>query len=462
MYQARESVLTDDIENIDVKNPAEIFIIPHKDNYIIFAPLKQIAFIGNKQMVNMIAREQTENNSTGNKPAKEFVDKLGLLLPDALPEEDLSDFSYEPITVVLMMGNKCNLRCVYCYANSGERASEKMTWEIARIGIDIVAKNAQTRGLDSFELSFHGGGEPTANWQVLKKSVEYARKKPIRSIVSMASNGIMSRAKRRFVAENFDGISLSFDGLPHIQNMQRPTINGKPSFPILEKTIKAFDHSGLAYGIRMTVMPKHINLLVKMVEFVCENTGAGHIQVEPVFPEGRGKNEVWTDKALSIFAEQYPEALSIAQKNSREFFYSGATPDSITNRFCTAAVDALVLLPSGDISSCFEIHSRRHSKADDYIFGKIVKDKVLISKDKWKSVIARTGNSIEYCQDCFCLYSCAGDCMSKTFSGSSPDLFSPSWRCQINRELSKQKLLHNIALGKGLWLGQKEKGGCHE
>lgn len=80
---------------------------------------------------------------------------------------------------VLLMTNQCQLRCVYCYAAAGELPHEALTTEQGRAAIDIVCQNAITLHQPQFEISFHGGGEPTFAWQVLKECATYARQKPL-------------------------------------------------------------------------------------------------------------------------------------------------------------------------------------------------------------------------------------------------------------------------------------------
>jgi len=50
-----------------------------------------------------------------------------------------------------------------------------MSIETARRGIDFAAGNAAKRTLPYFEVGYHGGGEPTMNWNVLTSSFDYAR-----------------------------------------------------------------------------------------------------------------------------------------------------------------------------------------------------------------------------------------------------------------------------------------------
>jgi uncharacterized protein len=360
---------------------------------------------------------------------------------------------YQPLCIVLFLTNQCNLRCIYCYAKGGELPSARMRLELACKAIDIGEKNALDRKADAFEVSFHGGGEPSLNWETLKRIVAYARKKRVRAHVSASSNGCFNGEKRDFVVNNFDGLSLSFDGPQDIQDRQRPTKSGNGSFGVVMRTIKELDRHSFPYRVRMTVTRDSARSLARMVSFVCNETGAESIQVEPAFPRGRGMKQALTNGAVVEFLGQFQEAYSIASAGKRDFFYSGATL-AISNRFCSAATEALVVLPEGQISACFEITNPVYAKAKEFILGKIGKDKVVFNEPLWRKIAGRSSDRIGYCEDCFCRWHCAGDCLSKTFCSSRKDRFSPSWRCRINQDLTKFLLLEKISQNNGIWLGQ--------
>ena len=91
-----------------------------------------------------------------------------------------------------MLTNLCNLRCTYCYAEGGERPIQNMPHELAFQTIDLAAANAEKAGRSHFALVFHGGGEPTQNWDLLTRSVDHAKSKPLQCGISMSSNGVWS------------------------------------------------------------------------------------------------------------------------------------------------------------------------------------------------------------------------------------------------------------------------------
>ena len=281
---------------------SEIFAIPFRGQFIVYAPFKRIAFIGNREFLNALSKSLKGDRSTDD--AQKFLDATGVLHADLeiFPKEKIN---YKPTGAVLFLNNQCNLKCVYCYADSNSFFPEKMDLETALQAIDIVSKNAAEKKLNYFEVSFHGGGEPTLNWEILEKSVIYARKKPVSPLISASTNGYLSCRKRLFIIDNFDGLSLSFDGPADIQNKQRPALRGKESFFKVMKFVNKLDAKSFNYGIRMTVTKESISDLVRMVSFICDETGVKNIQIEPAFPQGRGISEALGSREIGEFIDEF-------------------------------------------------------------------------------------------------------------------------------------------------------------
>jgi uncharacterized protein len=351
------------------------------------------------------------------------------------------------------MTNRCNLRCIYCYADAGREKPVNMPLGLALQAVDLVYENAVGRGLASFEIGFHGGGEPTLNWKVLTAAVAAAEKKSLKAAITMSSNGCYPEEKTDYILDHFTGLSLSFDGPPEIQNRQRPQKDGSASFRQVMRTIAAFDRKKFNYGIRMTVVPDSLNQMPQAVAFLCSHTGVKQIQVEPAFARGRGKTMAVRAKEGRAFIAGFKQAYEIAAAKGVAFFYSGARLEGLTQRFCTAPHEALVLLPTGEVSSCFEVHNLKHPLAGSLIIGQLAETGLELRVQRWQCIMARKVDAIPYCRDCFCKYHCAGDCLGKTFDAKNSAGFRPSVRCRINRELLSYLLAKKVAAHAGLWLG---------
>ncbi len=58
------------------------------------------------------------------------------------------------------------------------------------------------------------------------------------------------------------------------------------------------------------------------------------------------------------------------------------------------------------------------------------------------------------CQDCFCVWHCAGDCFTRSYYAEASSRPGANPRCIMNREITAGILLWYIMEGDGTWRGQ--------
>lgn len=436
-------------------------VIPYEDKYVIYQPLKKLAFITNAGMVNLIQRcidRPAVDPETKSSDAWKFLDNIGFFEPDpeAPPEPDPME-NFKPDVAVLFLTTRCNFRCVYCYASAGEAEFENLPLEKGCLAIDNVYENAVEQGMDRFTLAFHGGGEPSLEYDKIKKLVDYAGKKDIPCFTNLTTNGYWSGGRRDWFFQNINEFSISFDGLREIQDRQRPLASGRGSYAGVMDTIRAMDDRSITYGIRLTVMDDGIENLPKNIDFLCRETGCSTFQVEPAFNHGRAHENHNALTNQDRFIKAFLKAYDIAFESDRHIYYSGARPWAVTSVFCRAQEKALIVGPDGFLTACYEVYSTDHPMAPQFILGRLGDDgKVLIDHAKREALYRDIQKRREACRNCFCYWHCAGDCPSKTFPIQESDGLWNNERCDMNREITLELILRRIAYGNGLWTGEQE------
>ncbi len=444
----------------------DIFTIQlDEQRYLIYSPLKKIAFTGNKALAEIIHSDITtsvENCAIQNK--SDFIGLLrekGFFNPEQTPSDEYSISGIAYDTVILFLTNQCNLRCRYCYARSGEYASKMMSWDTARSAIDFAFLNTLENGISEFTLGFHGGGEPTVNFDVLRKSIDYAEtlatRHNIKLNISGAFNGCWSVETLDYALNHFTEISISLDGLPDIQNSQRPKASGNGSFAEVDRTLRALDSANVKYGLRMTVTDDSVHRLSESVEYLCKNYRPLKIQAEPVFEQGRATENKLAVQDLSLFVSEFIRGYEIAARHGIELFYSGARPDILTTRFCLAACRAFVVTTDGDITTCFESYGREHPLSSHFIVGSSDKNgSFTIDTVKLDRYFSHTVYDNKHCAECFCKWHCAGDCAIKTMRHDQSFGYQTTERCYVNREITLYLLLERIKeYGGIIWTGDE-------
>ena len=433
-----------ELEFIPITNQAD------SGKYIVYRPLTGLAFVGNKALVNLIQSLGDDSGmeiAENQQPAVTFLEQVGFFRPDPPPPNPIGE-EFHPTTAVLLLTNHCQLRCTYCYAAAGEAPRHDFTFELGKIAIDHVYEQALELGEPFFHVSFHGGGEPTYAWSVLKDCTDYARQKDLPAKISLTSNGVWSPAQTMWIINNVDEVSLSLDGSPRTQDENRPLMNGQGSSEFVMRSVAQLDKHGRPYGIRMTVTAPW-DRLPEDIRYLCETTRVYSIQAEPAFNTGRGGHGQPEADEAQEFIDAFMEASQIATEHGRNLSYSGARLGVVTTTFCTAPFSALIVDASGHLVTCYEVNSPTHPLSKISIIGQIKDGEVKVHPQSRKKLHGKLAERRSNCKGCHCYWSCAGDCYVQVFTKDNHLEYGA--RCKINRTITEKLLLRRIADGGGVW-----------
>ncbi|MGD8568642.1 MAG: 4Fe-4S cluster-binding domain-containing protein [Gammaproteobacteria bacterium] len=437
---------------------SELFSIAlDDDKYIVYAPLRKSAFIGNSAVVNFLAdlKEHPELLAQ-NSELIHFLRNIGIIndKPETKPITSFSG-APKPVTITLFLTNACNLRCTYCYASAGVAPIHHMSLDVAKHGIDFIINNAVTQNVPYIRITYHGGGEPSVNWKVMTNSLAYAKaqaeKHGLNVHASSATNGMLNDKQSDWFIRQLDGASISFDGLPRVHDKFRVTTSGHGSSQHIENTLKRFDIAGFNYGLRMTVTHEQIATLPDSVEYICRRFNPAKIQVEPAYQMGKWATapSAETDEFIAAFRE----AQARARKYTKQIDFSAARVGLSTNHFCSVSQDNFALSADGNVSACYEVFSEDDPYASHFFYGEPdhVNGGYTFNIDVLNRLRNQAVQNRKYCEECFAKWNCAGDCYSKLLHASDGKEIKGSNRCHIIRELSKDQILQKISDSGGLF-----------
>ncbi|MBR0136361.1 MAG: 4Fe-4S cluster-binding domain-containing protein, partial [Clostridia bacterium] len=146
--------------------------------------------------------------------------------------------AFSPIkSMCLNVAHDCNLRCAYCFAETGEFHGGRMLmpFETAKAALDMLIKRSAGRYHLEVDLF---GGEPLMNWEVVKQIVAYGReleKEHNKHInFTITTNGVaLDDEKIDFINREMFNVVLSIDGRREIHDALRVTPNKKGSYDII-------------------------------------------------------------------------------------------------------------------------------------------------------------------------------------------------------------------------------------
>jgi uncharacterized protein len=437
---------------------SDVFCIPHEGQFIIYFPLRGTVLLGNAELVRMLyrARQGDRDALDALGASTELIEELfesrrelqRLSAPTGVPP-------FAPTTVTLFLTNDCTLRCKYCYAKGGEtssgKVSRRMPWEVVTGVLDEVIGNVVKARLPAVSVIFHGGGDVAAAWPLMQDTMGYlreqatARRLGVRTSMGMA--GVLNPRQREWIIANIDTATVSLDGPADINDAQRPLPNGRGSYEYVRETLKAFDAAGFHYGIRTTVTEQSVDRLVEIVTVFCQEFATRMIQIEPMFPSGRGLTTHLASPESTAFIENFRKARQVAKSYGRDLTYSGARMGTISNVFCQAAGDSCAVTPDGIITSCYETLDANDDLADLFMYGHFDREqrRMVVDDERRARLLGLTVQNKPYCSRCFCKWHCAGDCPAKSARAGGQLRPQAADRCHINRELTKDQLLDALA-----------------
>jgi uncharacterized protein len=297
------------------------------------------------------------------------------------------------------------------------------------------------------------------HWGVLTRSFEYAqalgKEKGLGVYGSMATNGMLTPAQRDWVIRNFKGVNVSMDGLAQVQDRQRPRPDGRPSRGVVFQTLRAFDAAGYPYGVRLTVTADSVDQLPAGIAGLLERHRPHYIQVEPVYPLGRGRQAgLVVDPAAFISA--YRQAAEIAHQAGVDFYFSAVRLDTLIDRFCQSCGEGFSLTPQGLVSACYEVPGPEVEYASRFLFGQFDEfhNRYVFDEEKLANLRRHNVRLIPWCRDCFVKWHCAGDCLYKSQYARRNGGFTGDTRCEITRALTVDQILARIRENGGIfWAG---------
>lgn len=316
----------------------------------------------------------------------------------------------------LHIAHDCNLRCRYCFAETGSYEGPRglMSAEVGKQAIDYLIQSSGRRR--NLEIDFFGG-EPLLNFDVVKEIVRYARGleketgKHFRFTIT--TNGLLlDEAKKQFINEEMDNIVLSIDGRKDVNDKMRIRVDGTGSYDaIVNKFIDVAESRNQdRYYVRGTFTRENLDFKEDVLHLA--DLGFQQISVEPVVAEAEAPYML-REEDLPVLFEQYEELAAEYVRRKKEgrgfqffhFMVDLTGGPCILKRLsgCGAGHEYVAVAPNGDIYPCHQFVGDE-SKKLGHVSTPGLNEEV--------SRIFRNANvyTKPACRDCFAKFYCSGGC----------------------------------------------------
>lgn len=318
----------------------------------------------------------------------------------------------------LHIAHDCNLRCKYCFAETGSYEGPRgmMSLEVGKQAIDYLIKASGHR--KNLEIDFFGG-EPLMNFDVVKGIVEYARSiekehgKNFRFTIT--TNGILlDEAKKEYINKEMGNIVLSIDGRKCVNDAMRIRVDGTGSYDAIVPRFQDMAESRNQdnYYVRGTFTRKNLDFKEDVLHLA--DLGFKQISVEPVVASA-DTDYMFREEDLPTLYQQYEELAAEYVKRKKEgngfqffhFMVDLTGGPCILKRLsgCGAGHEYVAVSPDGDIYPCHQFVGNEDMKLGN------VKDQDKGLKQEISDMF-RDSNiyTKPACQNCFAKFYCSGGC----------------------------------------------------
>ncbi len=369
----------------------------------------------------------------------------GQLFTEDVYKDVIIDFKKRKTVVkalCLHIAHDCNLACKYCFADEGEYHGQKrelMSLEVGKKAIDFLIENSGNRV--NLEVDFFGG-EPLMNFDVVKKIVEYGRSKEKEHNknfrFTLTTNGVLLDDEViEFCNKEISNVVLSLDGRKNINDLMRPTRNGKGSYDIIVPKFKNFveKRGDKSYYVRGTFTRNNLDFFNDFKEMA--DLGFKEISIEPVVAAPTEDYSIREEDLPQIFEEYDKLALDIIDRHKKgkpvTFFHymldlNGGPCVYKRLSGCGSGTEYLAVTPQGELYPCHQFVGIDGFKLGNVYDG--IDNTDVVNEFKLCNVYAK-----DNCKDCFARFYCSGGCAANSYlySGGILDTYDIGCKMQQKR-----------------------------
>lgn len=335
-----------------------------------------------------------------------------------------------PTIMYLILSEKCNLACKYCFLGNSARdivrhQMPKMTRHTAEKALQyfIYQLNLKPEWSTQHKEIIFYGGEPLLNFEVMKYVIERCRELQSEGLLdrrlnySVITNGVLLTPEvTDFLKEHDVTVSISIDGVDRQSNSSRIDKRGEPIFDRLIQKLSMVREKNFKVGLSITLTEETIASVDKIIA-LADEYGINDISFNILYsaPNYSVKEDYYR-RAANFIIEFYKKARQLGIYEDRIMRKINAFVEGRLYLSDCAATSGsqIVVLPDGRIGLC-----QGCVKSKDYFFTDI-DDRTPLETNEVMLEWSRLSpiNKAE-CLTCEALGICGGGCPINARKNSS-------------------------------------------
>jgi uncharacterized protein len=353
--------------------------------------------------------------------------------------------------MTLLLAQRCNMRCVYCYGDGGEYGAKGMMCSATALqAVDWLIENSGDA--EHLNICFFGG-EPLLNFTVLKQAVVYAREqgaqKGKRFTFTVTTNGsVLTNEITAFLKQQDVKPMVSFDGPQEYQDRNRPFSNGRGSYARVRANVQKLRAAFADLGARGIVCgdqdPFQVRAAAAAAGFTECSIGIASPVIEKSPPSGVADGDTSrvqaVERMLAYKRQLLDEALEAIRERKVNIHCTPTMLPAIIDLCdgkrhyygCGLGRGLAGVSISGDVYPCHRFIGQPEMK-----MGNIADYKAQPLNDYSRAIVDR----LPECQRCWARHWCGGGCFyrNKALTG---DLHRPDPLDCLERKSQIEGLLH--------------------
>lgn len=320
----------------------------------------------------------------------------------------------------LLLTENCNLRCTYCFEGQTRCVSNYMSKETAFKTVDYLLQQAVDNDVDEIHITFFGG-EPMLCPDLMTDIMHYAEEKSKANgktaHYSIITNGTIYNEKVETFLDVWRGykgdvdIQLSVDGIPEIQDTNRPcAAEGLVSSQLVESAIAKFKEYFKKYELNREHLHIHACVSKESLPRIYDSFMYFTRDLDIINTNFAWVIEdTWDDNDLAIFSEQMQKITQQLVKvttNIKRFPFKR----NEESWGCSSGQNLVAVDTQGNIYPCHRFFFFNLDKRETVILGNVTDGITYPDRREQYFNIDYSKISSEACQICIATnHACTGD-----------------------------------------------------